>query len=78
MITPLGQTIGLGSESYVTLEEAVEESDIIESQTQRDLLDLQIGDLELTLGVGDDGFDDDIAGRSFSYRFDGRTQMRQG
>ena len=59
-------------------EEAVEESDIVKTETERDLFDLQVRDLELTLGIGDQRLNDDIACRTFAYRLNRRTEVRQG
>ena len=60
------------------LKEAIEESDIVETQVERYLLDLEGSDLELRLGVGQYGFNDDVACRALTHRLDGRAEVRQG
>ena len=59
-------------------EEAVEERYVVKAETERNLFDLEIGDFQLRLGVGDDGFDDDISRCPFADGFDGGAQVRQG
>ena len=44
----------------MALKEAVEEGHIVKPQTQRNLLYLQVRDLQLRLGIGDNCLDDTI------------------
>ena len=63
--------ISLRRDADTGFEEAVEECHIVKAEAERDLFDLQVGDLQLTLGVRDDGLDDDVTGHSVTHRFDG-------
>ena len=74
---PLAIPISLGSHAYAGFEKAVEESYIVEPEVQRNLLDLQVGDLELALCIRDDGLNDNISGGPVAYRFDGGAEVRQ-
>ena len=71
------QPVCFGRNRGVGLEEAVEERHVVEAQRQRYLLHLQIGQLELGLGVGDDGLNDQVAGCLVAHLLDGGAQVRQ-
>ena len=75
-LSTLSVAIRLRSHTYAGFEKAVEEGYIVEPEVQRNLLDLQVCDLELGLSVGDDRLDDNISGRSVPHRFDGRAEVR--
>ena len=63
--------VGFGGDADVGFEEPVEEGYIVKAQAEGDLFDLEVGDLQLALGVGDDRFGNDVSSRSVSHRFDG-------
>ena len=69
--------IGFRGNPHVGLEEAVEETDIFESKRQSYLLDLQVGNLQLRLGIGEDGIGDNLACRAVAHGFDASSQVRQ-
>ena len=68
--------IGFGCDTDMGFEETVEESDIVKTEIETDLFDLAVSDLQLALGVRNDGFDDDVTGSSLSDGFDGGTEVR--
>ena len=70
-------TVGFGCDADVGFEETVEERYVVKTEIEGNLFDLSVGDLQLALGVRDDGFDDDVTGCSFSNGFDGGTEVRQ-
>ena len=71
-------TVGFGCDADVGFEETVEERYVVKTEVEGNLFDLAVGDLQLALGVRDDGFYDDVTGCSFSNGFDGGTEVRQG
>ena len=58
------------------LEEAVEERDILKSQRQGNLLNLECGQFQLGFSIGQQGFVDDLSGRLTTHGFDGAAQVR--
>ena len=72
----LSVAIGFGCDTDMGFEETVEESDIVKTEIEPDLFDLAVSDLQLALGVRNDGFDDDVTGSSLSDGFDGGTEVR--
>ena len=70
-------SVGLRSDSDMRFEEAVEERHIVEAQTEGNLFDLQVGNLQLGLGVGNNRLDDDVSRGTVSDGLDGRAQVRQ-
>ena len=62
--------IGFWRDAYMGFEEPVEEGYVVKAEAESNLFDLQIGNLELTLGIGDNGFYNNLACGTFSYGLD--------
>ena len=70
--------IGFRGNPHVGLEEAVEETDVFKPERQGYLLDLQVSNRQLCLGIGQDGIGDNISCRAVAHGFDGCAQEGQG
>lgn len=68
--------VGFGCDADVGFEEAVEESDVVKAEVECNLFDLEVGYLQLALGVGDNRLNDNVSRRSVADSFNSGAEVR--